>query len=54
MKAHIYNQIGKELKSMRLFLGVYTIDMDILIPGIYFISILENGRVIFNSTINRK
>ena len=53
MTAHFYNQIGKNVKSLRVFQGVNTVEMDDLVQGIYFISILENGRVILTKNINR-
>ncbi|MBK9727403.1 MAG: PKD domain-containing protein [Saprospiraceae bacterium] len=53
MTAHIYNQMGLKLKSVKLYQGVNKIEMDDLIPGIYFISILENGRLQLTKNINR-
>ncbi len=53
MTAHFYNQIGKNVKSLRLFQGVNTVEMDDLVPGFYFVSIFENGRVILTKNINR-
>lgn len=53
MTAHFYNQIGKNVKSLRIFQGVNKVEMDDLVPGFYFISIFENGRVILTKNINR-
>jgi len=53
MTAHIYNQMGLKLKSVKLYQGVNKLEMDDLLPGIYFISILENGKLILKKTINR-
>lgn len=53
MTAHIYNQMGLKHKSVKLYHGVNKLEMDDLLPGIYFISILENGKLILTKTINR-
>lgn len=53
MTAHFYNQIGKNVKSLHLFKGSNTVEMDDLVSRIYFVSIFENGRVILTKNINR-
>lgn len=53
LTAHIYNQMGLKLQSVKLYQGVNKLEMDDFLPGIYFISILENGKLILTKTINR-
>jgi hypothetical protein len=46
MILQLYNSIGEKLISKRLYQGSNSIDVEDLHSGIYFISILENGKEI--------